>query len=102
MLGYIQPRSDAIEFNSLPALSQLLPNGDLSAMNVHVALGVPSEFQNDVNAEVIKKQFPYGTVTVSIEQGGLCCSSGIILAEHGDSSDDDRAVIVVAAVSVFI
>lgn len=93
---------DAIEFNSLPALSTLLPSGNLSAMQVHVELGLPDEFHDDVDLTQVRRVFPYGTVSVTLQQGGLACSTGINLPEHGDSELDDRAIVAVAAVSVHI
>lgn len=80
----------------------MLPNADLSKMRVEVKLGVPHEFIGSVDVERVKQQFPYGTVNVVIEVGGLACSSGIILPEQGDAPEDDRAIAVVAAVSVFV
>lgn len=95
-------RADAIEFNSLPALARLLPDGDFSRMKVHVQLGVPPPFHLSLDEERIMQQFPYGSVHVHVEQGGLCCSSGVVLPEQGDAPQDDRAIVVVAAVSVML
>lgn len=69
-------------------------------MRIDVKLGVPLPFLNDVNVDVVQKQFPYGSVNVTIEVGGLVCSSGVVLEEQGDREGDDRAIIVVAAVAV--
>lgn len=91
---------DAIEFNSLPALERLLPGGDLNQMHVHVKLGVPKPFMDAVQQARVQAQFPYGNVLVQIVEGGLCCRSGVVLAEQGDAAGDDRAIVVVAAVSV--
>ncbi|CAN8072247.1 unnamed protein product [Agarophyton chilense] len=92
---------NAIEFTSLPGLARILPGGDYSKMKIHVKLGVPAPFQNEIDLDSIKTQFPYGTVTVHVETGGLKCSSGVVLEEQGDGEGDDRAIVVIAAVSVF-
>jgi uncharacterized protein (TIGR02058 family) len=91
----------AVEFNSLPSLRRLLPDGDLSKMRVHVVLGVPEPFMKGIDLEQVKTVFPYGTVTTEIVVGGLCAKSGIVLAEQDDAEDDDRAVVVVASVEVY-
>lgn len=69
-------------------------------MQVDVQLGVPQPFLERVDVGKVKTQFPYGHVSVRVEQGGLCCSSGVVLPEQGDPEGDDRAIVVVAAVSV--
>lgn len=79
----------------------MLPDGDLSKMNVHVRLGVPEPYVKDVDEQRVKDQFPYGTVSVEVVAGGLACGSGVVLAEQGDAPDNDTALVVVAAVSVF-
>lgn len=100
-LYWVHMREDAIEFNSLPGLSRLLPDGDFSRMTVHVKLGVPTPFGKDIDEDRVRDQFPYGKVIVEIVDGGLCSGSGVVLSEHGDAKGDDRAIVVVAAVSVF-
>lgn len=69
-------------------------------MTVHVRLGVPPPFGNDIDEERVRQQFPYGKVVIEIVDGGLCCGSGVVLPDQGDAKDDDRAIVVVAAVSV--
>lgn len=81
-------------------MARLVPNGDLTKMDVDVLLAVPSPFTNDVDVDKIQQQFPYGNVRVRVTEGGLCCSSGIALLEQGDADGDDRAIVVVAAVTV--
>lgn len=93
---------DAIGLNSLPVLSRLLPDGDLRTMRIHVELGIPEQFHASVDLNQIYRVFPYGTVSVTLQQGGLVCSSGIVLSEQGDSESDDRAIVAVAAVSVIL
>ena len=92
---------DAIQFNSLPGLSRMLPDGDLSQMTVNVVLGVPEKYLQAVDEEQVKKVFPYGTVSVNRVIGGLSCRSGVVLSAHGDAKNDDTAIVIVAAVEVY-
>lgn len=71
-------------------------------MRVNVQLGIPEQFHGKLDLDQVRRVFPYGTVTVAIQQGGLVCSSGIVLPEQGDSELDDRAIVAVAAVSVIL
>jgi uncharacterized protein (TIGR02058 family) len=101
VLLYLCLGTAAVEFNSLPSLRRLLPNGDLSQMRVHVVLGVPEQFMTDVDVALVRAVFPYGTVTTEIVLGGLCTKSGIVLADQDDPEGDDRAIVVVASVEVY-
>lgn len=90
---------NAIERNSLPGLSSLLPGGDRSYMRVRVTLGVPELAGAEaVDVERVKSVFPYGQVTVKVVPGGLVASSGVVLPEKGDRTDE--IVMVCAAVEV--
>jgi len=91
---------DAINFNSLPGLRKVLPNGDVNNMHVRVTLGVPDAYCDRVDLDRVRKVFPYGTVEVAIKTGGLMCQAGIVLPEHGDAEGDDTILIVNAAVEV--
>lgn len=88
---------NAIEFNSLPAMRELVPGG-YQAMRVHVQLGVPREYAGEVDVGAVAAVFPYGDVAVRVEQGGLCADSGVALEAMGDKSTD--MIIVVACVTV--
>lgn len=92
---------DAIQFNSLPGLQRLLPDGNFSNMQVKVLLGVPSDFVESVDTSTVENVFPYGKVSVDVVVGGLLCHSGIVIAEHKDGPEDDRAIVVVASVEVY-
>lgn len=91
---------NAVEFNSLPVLERLCPDGDLSEMLVVVKLGVPESFTGAVDIEAVKGVFPYGTKEVNVVPGGLIANSGIYLPEQDDKDGDVRALVVVAAVEV--
>lgn len=86
---------NAIEFNSLPAMRELIPGG-YDNMKLKVQVAVPNADEVDVN--VIKQVFPYGEVTPVIQEGGLCANSEIRLSVLGDKNTD--MLIAVAAVYV--
>ncbi|UOF92801.1 Lin0512 family protein [Fodinisporobacter ferrooxydans] len=88
---------DAIGHNSMPGLRSVLPGNSLDNMKVHVTLGVPFHHEQ-VNIETVKAVFPYGQVFITIREGGLLASSGVILPEKGDQTDE--MVIVNAVVEV--
>ena len=86
---------NAIEFNSLPAMRELIPGG-YANMKLKVQVAVPNANEVDVNA--IKQVFPYGEVIPVIQEGGLCANNGIQMNELGDKNTD--MLIAVAAVYV--
>ena len=86
---------NAIEFNSLCAIRELIPGG-YENMKLKVQVAVPNHKEVDVNA--IKDVFPYGEVIPVIEEGGLCANSGIQLDAMGDKNTD--MLIAVAAIYV--
>ena len=101
---------DAISFNSLPAMADLVPGG-YGGMKLHVLIAAPIK-KYPVDVEEVKKVFPYGSVVVDVVEGGMIAKSGIAIEEMGDYSsaseeDDDGDnvanddfVVVNAAVSV--
>lgn len=86
---------NAIEFNSLPALREMIPGGKEN-MRLKVTIAVPDPETVDVSQ--VYKVFPYGKVLPEVKEGGMKCSSGICLPELGDV--DDTMVIAVAVVAV--
>jgi len=86
---------NAIEFNSLPAIRQLVPNG-YDGLKLLVKIGVPDPETVDENA--VKAVFPYGKVFLQVVDGGLRASSGVAIPALGDVGDD--WFIAVAAVTV--
>lgn len=90
---------NAIERNSLPGLSDLLPDGDRRHMRVRVTLGVPEVAgAAPMTVEQVKQVFPYGQVSVQVVGGGLVARSGVVLPDKGDRTDE--IVMVCAAVEV--
>ena len=48
---------NAIEFNSLPRIGQLVPGG-YERMKLHVQLGVPAAYTADVDEAQVRSVFP--------------------------------------------
>lgn len=88
---------NAIEFNSLPRMRHLVPNG-YEGMKLHVQLGVPAPYLGCVDTVEVARVFPYGDVKVEVEVGGLLADSGIALEAMGDKNSD--MIIAVACVTV--
>ncbi len=89
---------NAIEWNSLPAMRQLIPSGSYDDMKIRLQLAVPGD-PKAIDQEQVKKVFPYGKLLpIEFQKGGMLAKSGIALPEMGDKNDD--WVVVVAAVTV--
>jgi len=89
---------NAIEWNSLPAMRQLIPSGSYDDMKIRLQLAVPGDAK-EIDQEKVKKVFPYGQLLpIEFQKGGMLAKSGIALPEMGDTNDD--WVVVVAAVTV--
>lgn len=89
---------NAIEFNSIPSIPQLVPGG-YSNMKLHVQLGVPAEYIDQVELAEVAKVFPYGNLLpIELKPGGMIASSGIALEAMGDTCD--TMIIVVACITV--
>ena len=93
---------DAISFNSLPAIADLIPGG-YGGMKLHVLVAAPID-EYPVDVDEVKKVFPYGKVHVELVQGGMVASSGIAIEAMGDGFEEGKAnddfIVVNAAVSV--
>ncbi len=61
---------NAFQHVSLTGVRQVAGVTDMSAMVVDVVIGVPPE-AGAVDLEQVKAQFPYGTVNVTVQPGGL-------------------------------
>ena len=61
---------NAFQHVSLPGIRQVAGVTDMKEMQVEVILGVPSA-ADAVDEEQVKAYFPYGTVSVKVQQGGL-------------------------------
>ncbi|EIE20147.1 hypothetical protein COCSUDRAFT_57874 [Coccomyxa subellipsoidea C-169] len=86
---------NAIEFNSIPSVSRLVPGG-YNNLKLHVKIGSPHPERVDL--EECRKIFPYGQAVIEAVEGGLSCGSGIAIDELGDVTDE--MVVAIAAVTV--
>lgn len=77
---------DAINYNSMPGIRKMLPEGELSNMKVHVKLALPKDLDK-LKGDQIKRLIPYGEVTLEITEGGMATTSGIFLEDQNDQND---------------
>ncbi|KAK3005730.1 hypothetical protein RJ639_017133 [Escallonia herrerae] len=91
---------DAISSNSIPAFRRgSIPGVTFDEMKLQIKLGVPQHLQHLLDIEKVKSIFPYGEIVhVEVVDGGLICSSGVLVEEMGDKNED--CYIVNAAVYV--
>ena len=88
---------NAIEFNSIPSVSRLVPNG-YDGLKLDVLLAVPPRYRKSLDLSQVQEVFPYGSIRFQIQDGGMVAPSGIAIKELGDANED--MVVVCAAVSV--
>ncbi|KAL3820347.1 hypothetical protein ACJIZ3_006252 [Penstemon smallii] len=86
---------DAISSNSIPAFRRgSIPGVSFGEMKLQIKLGVPKPLQHLLDIEKVN-----GTISnVEVVDGGLICSSGVLVEDMGDKNDD--CYIVNAAVYV--
>ncbi|KAG7593244.1 hypothetical protein ISN45_Aa01g020510 [Arabidopsis thaliana x Arabidopsis arenosa] len=91
---------NAISSNSIPAFRRgSIPGVSFGEMKLQIKLGVPHSLHQQLDLEKVKSIFPYGKiVNVEVVDGGLICSSGVLVEEMGDKNED--CYIVNAAVYV--
>ncbi|MTT31178.1 hypothetical protein GMB86_04005 [Terrilactibacillus sp. BCM23-1] len=77
---------NAIHTNSMPGITDVLPNHDLNKMKVNIKLAVPCD-KDKLDIEKVKATIPYGTVTVEVMDGGMLTRSGIFLEDKEDKND---------------
>ena len=89
---------NAIEFNSIPCIQDLVPGGRPN-MKIKIRLGVPAE-AGEIDLGAVCAVFPYGRILPIevVQPGGLSFQSGRVVGELGDK--EDLAVVVVAVVTV--
>lgn len=88
---------NAIEFNSIPSIQRLVPNG-YDDLKLDVILAVPPKYQSKLNIEECAKVFPYGSIRFQIQDGGMIAPSGIAIDRLGDTNDD--MIVVCCSVTV--
>lgn len=89
---------NSIEFNSIPSIKRLIPDGGYDALKLDVLLAVPPKYQADLDLGEVAKVFPYGDVRFEIQDGGMIAPSGIAIEKFGDENDD--MVVVCASVTI--
>eukprot|EP00592_Proboscia_alata_P001158 CAMPEP_0194368686 /NCGR_PEP_ID=MMETSP0174-20130528/16884_1 /TAXON_ID=216777 /ORGANISM="Proboscia alata, Strain PI-D3" /LENGTH=147 /DNA_ID=CAMNT_0039145143 /DNA_START=239 /DNA_END=682 /DNA_ORIENTATION=- len=88
---------NSIEFNSIPSIEWLIPGGR-AGLKLSVILAVPPKYQSTLDLDEVRKVFPYGEATFTIQDGGMIAPSGIAIDSLGDDGDD--MVVVCASVTV--
>ncbi len=88
---------NSIEFNSVPSVSRLVPNG-YDGLKLDVLLAVPPKYRESLDLSKVEEVFPYGSIRFQIQDGGMIAPSGIAIDSLGDKNDD--MVVVCAAVTV--
>ncbi|KAL3798014.1 hypothetical protein ACHAWO_005429 [Cyclotella atomus] len=89
---------NSIEFNSIPSIQRLIPNGGYDNLKLDVLLAVPKKYQHDLDFDQVANVFPYGDVRFELQDGGMIAPSGIAIERLGDVGDD--MVVVCASVTV--
>ena len=88
---------NAIEFNSIPSVNRLVPNG-YDGLKLDVVLAVPPKYKDSLDLTLVQDVFPYGSIRFQIQDGGMVAPSGIAIERLGDTNDD--MVVVCCAVTV--
>ena len=89
---------NSIEFNSIPSIQRLIPNGGYDKLKLDVLLAIPPKYQHDLDLDQVAQVFPYGDVRFEVQDGGMIAPSGIAIEKLGDVGDD--MVVVCASVTV--
>ena len=84
---------EAINRTSLPGITHLVPGGDRANMRVQVTVAVPRP--DEVDADAVAAEFPYGTVDVTAVEGGIRTPNG---TDYGPERDHLIGALVVIAV----
>ncbi|KAL1208458.1 hypothetical protein V5N11_029682 [Cardamine amara subsp. amara] len=81
---------NAISSNSIPAFRRgSIPGVSFGEMKLQIKLGVPHSLHQQLDLDKVKSIFPYGEiVNVEVVDGGLICSSGVLVEEMGDKNED--------------
>jgi len=88
---------NSIEFNSIPSINRLVPNG-YKGLKLDVLLAVPAKYKDSLDLSKVQEVFPYGSIRFQIQDGGMVAPSGIAIERLGDTNED--MVVVCAAVTV--
>lgn len=89
---------NSIEFNSIPSIKRLIPDGGYEALKLDVLLAVPAKYRAGLDLDEVAGVFPYGSIRFEIQDGGMVAPSGIAIERFGDANDD--MVVVCASVTI--
>ena len=93
----VRAARNAIEFNSIPSIRKLVPNG-YEGMKLAVDLAVPEAYHEHIDVDAVEAVFPYGAVSIQLQPGGAEFSSGIAIPAMGDKGD--ALVVALCCVTV--
>ena len=93
----VRAARNAIEFNSIPSIRALVPNG-YDGMKLAVDLAVPEAYHEHIDVDAVEAVFPYGAVSIRLQPGGAEFSSGIAIPAMGDKGD--ALVVALCCVTV--
>ena len=93
----VRAARNAIEFNSIPSIRKLVPNG-YEGMKLAVDIAVPEAYHGAVDVDAVEAVFPYGAVSIRLQPGGAEFSSGIAIPAMGDKGD--ALVVALCCVTV--
>jgi uncharacterized protein (TIGR02058 family) len=88
---------NAIEFNSIPSMKRLIPNG-YDGLKLDVLLAVPPKYKDSLDLLKVQEVFPYGSIRFQVTDGGMIAPSGIAIEKLGDTNED--MVVVCVAVTI--
>ncbi|MDA8217473.1 MAG: Lin0512 family protein [Dehalococcoidales bacterium] len=92
----IRAIKDAISWNYLVGLREVLGLQDLDKMVVRVTIATP--YPEEVDREAVAAALPHGQKTIEVVAGGLLVHSGHASERYGDRSDE--VLVANAAVEV--
>ena len=93
----VRAARNAIEFNSIPSIRALVPNG-YEGMKLAVDIAVPETYHEHIDVDAVEAVFPYGAVSIQLQPGGAEFSSGIAIPAMGDRGD--ALVVALCCVTV--
>lgn len=96
-MNIVRACRNAIEFNSIPSIERLVPDG-YDGLKLDVLLAVPPKYKDTLDLTLVEQVFPYGSVKFQLQDGGMVAPSGIAIDQLGDKNDD--MVVVCCSVTV--
>ena len=93
---------DAISFNSIPSLGQLVPPGSAVVLRIQLAVPFSGAGQPpEIDLDAVRECFPYGRILpIEVAPGGARFGSMCSVPALGDRDDSDSWVFAIACVTV--